>query len=343
MKKRRILKMTSVILALFLLASCAARGSGSVSSVIANSEGHKTESNVLTESATNGNNTSEISSAPSANASQTNQQTPLTSAQQPEDISLEGKQRADNLMKELKNTDTDIIRFYNAEGTGLRRVGFQRFIECAEKKQPNHTISDLIEIKEFITELKLEKWTPKRFSLKSLPKAVIYISKDLHINLEAQSQGISWMSINSAENKNVYFVVPNDVYKNMLAYFKEEKYICKATLDDNFSDDKVLFVINKELSKSDPEFTPDDFKNIEIAEIRRITSAIGDLTSPSATPEEAERKKKTLALTNLEEFHHIYEIKLKNPSKENVLKAIKELEKIDYIVSAEPNYYFSLE
>ena len=118
-----------------------------------------------------------------------------------------------------------------------------------------------------------------------------------------------------------------------------EKYICKATLDDDFADDTVTFVINKELSKSDPEFTPDDFKNIEIAEIRRITSAIGDLTSPSATPEEAERKKKILELTNLEEFRHIYTIKLKNPSKRNVLKAIRELEKIDFIESADPNYY----
>lgn len=490
MKKRRLYKMVSVLLAIFLLASCTPQGSGSVSSVIANSEGHKTESNVLTESATNGNNTSEISSAPSANASQTNQQTPSTSAQQLEDLSLEGKQRADNLMNELKNTDTDIIRFYSTYMTALGSIGFSSFSERAEKLQPHNVIDGAKQIEKFMTELKLNKWIPKKFNVKSMPKAVIYVSKDLHINLEVQHQGISWMSINSAKNANVYFVVPNDVYnsvmsfieydktpadaigyyteltdeelkvadsqlkalknaeintlniyddsiifsagfrpfektksikdptktinneneikkfiselqiekwtpkrhiaksyskaliyvsedmhinlegqqnglswmsinsegyiniyyvvpnevyQNVLAYFKEEKYICKATLDDNFSDDKVLFVINKELSKSDPEFTPDDFKNIEIAEIRRITSAIGDLTSPSATPEEAERKKKTLALTNLEEFRHIYAITLKNPSKENVLKAIKELEKIDYIVSAEPNYYFSLE
>ena len=122
----------------------------------------------------------------------------------------------------------------------------------------------------------------------------------------------------------------------------ENKIICDATIDDDFADDCVIFAINKELSKSDPEFTPEDFKNIEIAEIRRITSGIGELTTASTTQEEAERKAKTLALTNIENFHHIYEIKLKNPGKETVLKTIREIEKIDYIEIASPNYFFTI-
>ena len=204
MKKKRLYKMVSVVLAIFLLASCTPKGSGSGSSLLTESETHKIESNVQTESKANVDDSSKAADT-SSNVSQDASQT---------------------------------------------------------------------------------------------------ASKESSIS-------------------------------------SDEKYICKATLDDDFADDKVLFVINKELSKSDPEFTPDDFKNIEIAEIRRITSAIGDLTSPSATPEEAESKANVLALTNIENFHHIYEIKLKNPSKENVLKAVKELEKFDFIISADPNYYMS--
>jgi len=226
MKKRILYKMISMVLALFLLASCRAQNSGSQSSLLTESETRGTESTVMTESRTNVDDTSEV-----------------------------------------KDT--------SSEQTTL-----------AEKGGNTSKTED----------------------------ASSNVSQDANKTASKES------SISS-----------------------DEKYICKATLDDNFSDDKVLFVINKELSKSDPEFTPEDFKNIEIAEIERITSAIGDLLSPSKTPEEAERKKKTLALTNLEEFRHIYAITLKNPSKENVLKAVKELEKIDYIVSAEPNYYFSFE
>ncbi len=162
----------------------------------------------------------EISSTPSSKVSETNEQTPSISIEHLEDLTSEGMERADRLMNKVKNTDTDIIRFYDAKGTGLRGVGFQRFDEVAVKLQPDKTINDSNEIKKFIAELRLEKWTPKRFNLRSLAEAVIYISQDLHINLEAQHQGISWMSINSAESTNVYFVVPNDVYQNLLEYCK---------------------------------------------------------------------------------------------------------------------------
>ena len=162
---------------------------------------------------------SEILSTLSSEAPETNQQTPSSSAQQPEDLTSEGIERAEKLMNELKNTDTDIIRFYNVEGTGLRRVGFQRLYEVAGKIQPDKTINDSNEIKKFIGEIELEKWNPKRFNVRSLPKAIIYLSENLHVNLEVQHQGISWMSINSAEYANVYFVVPNDVYENVLKYY----------------------------------------------------------------------------------------------------------------------------
>lgn len=122
----------------------------------------------------------------------------------------------------------------------------------------------------------------------------------------------------------------------------QSKIICKATLEDDFVDDSVIVVINKEYSKRETTFTPSHFKNIEISEIRSITSPISDLSTESATAEEAAWKSNTLALTDVENFRQIIEIKLKNTGKGNVLKAIKELEKIDYIESAEPNYIFTV-
>ncbi len=228
MKKRRLFKMISVILALFLLASCAARGSNSQSSVTTESENYNTQSNVQTESKISGGDTSEVADA-SSNVSQSSQQTPSTSAQQPEDLTSEGIERADRLMNELKNTNTDIIRFYSTDKTALGSIGFSSFSERAEKLQPHNVIDGAKQIEKFISGLKLDRWVPKKFNLKSMPKAVIYVSKDLHINLEAQHQGISWMSINSAKNANVYFVVPNDVYNSVMSFIEYDKTPVDAT------------------------------------------------------------------------------------------------------------------
>ena len=254
MKKRRLYKMVSVVLAIFLLASCTPQGTGSGSSLLTESETHKTESNVMTESTTNSVDASETSGT-SSNVSETNQPTFSNSAQQLEDLSSEGKQRADNLMNELKNTDTDIIRFYSTYMAALGSIGFSSFSERAEKLQPHNVIDGAKQIEKFMTELKLNKWIPKKFNVKSMPKAVIYISKDLHINLEAQHQGISWMSINSAKNANVYFVVPNDVYNSVMSFIEYDKtpadaigYYTKLTAEElKVADSQLKALKNAEI------------------------------------------------------------------------------------------------
>ena len=40
----------------------------------------------------------------------------------------------------------------------------------------------------------------------------------------------------------------------------EQKFICKATLEDEFAEDSVLIVLNKEVSKELKSFTKNDFK-----------------------------------------------------------------------------------
>ncbi|MEE1279218.1 MAG: hypothetical protein UHH95_00110, partial [Oscillospiraceae bacterium] len=163
---------------------------------------------------------SEILSTQSSEAPETNQQTPSSSAQQPEDLTSEGIERADRLMNELKNTGIEIIRFYSTEGTNLGRTGFQNFNDRAKNQQPVNVINGENNIQKFLESLKLKEWIPKRFNVRSLPKAIIYLSENLHINLETQQGGFSWMSINLAEYANVYFVVPNDVYDSVLGYIE---------------------------------------------------------------------------------------------------------------------------
>ena len=162
---------------------------------------------------------SEILSTQSSEAPETNQPTSSNSALQPEDLNSEGIERADRLMNELKNTEIEIIRFYSTKGTNLAGTGFQKFSERAKNQQPVNVIDGRNNIQKFLESLKLEEWIPKKFNVRSLPKAIIYLSENLHINLETQQGGFSWMSINFAEYANVYFVVPNDVYENVLKCF----------------------------------------------------------------------------------------------------------------------------
>ena len=46
-----------------------------------------------------------------------------------------------------------------------------------------------------------------------------------------------------------------------------EKVICTATIEDNFADDSVLVVINKEYSKKDTVFTASHFPAIQVDEV----------------------------------------------------------------------------
>ena len=110
---------------------------------------------------------------------------------------------------------------------------------------------------------------------------------------------------------------------------KEEKIICQATLEDDFADDSVLVVINKANSEINKVYTTDMFPGVELKEIK-------DLTYIEGNPDEK-------SYLNQEKFHQILHLKLIKPGKEEVLKAIREIEKLDFVLAAEPNYYVSVD
>ncbi len=132
----------------------------------------------------------------------------------------------------------------------------------------------------------------------------------------------------------------NDIMEdeNSLNSYSEEKVYCTATMEDSFNDDCVLVVINHENSIIDRTFTASDFPGVDVKKITFLTSPITPLFEESETEEEAQEKAETLALTNVEGFHHILRIDLNELGKDKVLQAIQVLEGFDFVLSAEPNY-----
>lgn len=107
----------------------------------------------------------------------------------------------------------------------------------------------------------------------------------------------------------------------------DDKVYCDATLDDDFADDCVIVVINKSYSEMVNTLSVTQFENIDVKNITRLT-------------EDASVEENSLDLTNTENIRHIIKIDLKTAGKANVLEAIKELEKLEFVESAEPDYYF---
>lgn len=105
----------------------------------------------------------------------------------------------------------------------------------------------------------------------------------------------------------------------------QDNIICEATIEDDFADDSVLVVLDSEISKINKVHTADFFNGVDIERIE-------DLTARKNNFEYEEN-----------EFKQILQIHLKSKSKENVLKSISKIEKLDGVYSAEPNYSHKIE
>lgn len=103
---------------------------------------------------------------------------------------------------------------------------------------------------------------------------------------------------------------------DVLTYDDEELIkpgIKTPTLDDDFEDDGVLFVMTEIASASNPVYTVEDFdESLGVASVRRITSDGAK--------------------------NHIFYVELDKHDKQNVIDVVKELNKKGGILAAEPNY-----
>lgn len=168
----------------------------------------------------------------------------------------------------------------------------------------------------------------------------------------------------------------------------EQKYICKATLDDDFEDDSVIVQFTNEASLKFKEYTTDDFKNLGVASIIRsdidkkmeskVLVNIDEINekfqlsqqinqeklnflnnvydcsrvfSTTVDKNEIEKNSELISFDKeleqkieyINEYNQAILIKLNVHSKQGVLNAIKELEKREDVMIAQPNYLYEVD
>ena len=107
---------------------------------------------------------------------------------------------------------------------------------------------------------------------------------------------------------------------------EEKTRICAATLEDDFAEDTVIVVLKQAYGRINKKHTKNAFPGLQLREIE-------DLTYIEGNPDEKE-------YLNQEDFHQILKLTLKKSGKDEVLKAIKKLEKQPEVLSAEPGYRY---
>ena len=109
------------------------------------------------------------------------------------------------------------------------------------------------------------------------------------------------------------------------------------TLDDVFSEDKVRVLIKHRYSVVNAKITLKNLNDfLRIPEDGDIDREL--LTFTAVEDKSLRKSKKSHGLIDWDTFHNSLVLTLKNPGKKNVLKAIKELEKCEGVIVAEPDY-----
>ena len=116
----------------------------------------------------------------------------------------------------------------------------------------------------------------------------------------------------------------------------EEKTYYNGTIEDNFSDDKIIIVLSKEETNKYKDYTISDFPEIDCQSVIDLTSNYNELLKNS------NNNYNDQTLINYEKFNRILCLELNQKSKENVLLGIKELEKREEILSAEPSFFIEM-
>ena len=103
----------------------------------------------------------------------------------------------------------------------------------------------------------------------------------------------------------------------------EPKVYSNATVEQEFDDSRILVVLDKRISKANKKLNKNFFGFLKDAQITDLTQIEGNIAEKNIDEEN---------------FRQILEIQLPENSKQNVLKVIKQLEKIPGIKYAGPDY-----
>ncbi len=103
-----------------------------------------------------------------------------------------------------------------------------------------------------------------------------------------------------------------------------------VSIDEDFRLDRVIVVLKHKYSIVNKKYIASDFNDSFFCEVEDLSY----VTSYSTSDEMLASK------INMDEFHQILSLKLKNPGKENVIKAISFLNGLEEVLSAEPDYIY---
>lgn len=103
----------------------------------------------------------------------------------------------------------------------------------------------------------------------------------------------------------------------------EAKVYSNATVEQEFDDSRILVVLDKRISKANKKLNKNFFGFLKDAQITDLTQIEGNIADKNIDEEN---------------FRQILEIQLPENSKQNVLKVIKQLEKIPGVKYAGPDY-----
>ena len=117
----------------------------------------------------------------------------------------------------------------------------------------------------------------------------------------------------------------------------DQKVQYEGVIEDNFSDDTVIIVLNESETHKFKIYTPNDFPEIDCVSVNDLTQfSVGYVKEEIGNRKAGIKKEKTNKV-NTDNFRRILSLELAEKSKENVIEAIKKLEKRSDILSAEPN------
>ena len=128
-----------------------------------------------------------------------------------------------------------------------------------------------------------------------------------------------------------------------------EVLVCDATLADDFLDDSIIVVLKNDFSLISKTYLCNDFNEINCINVEDLTENSIDILQKQIIAEQTgdwsllSKHKENNMLIDVDSFNRILCLTIGNPGKENVLTAIKELEKRNDVYSVEPNYIESLD
>ncbi len=158
---------------------------------------------------------SDLFSSSLSNSSLFSSQTMSATATEDDGLTPEYKQKARQTIEAVKQKNISTIRYYS--GDEVREIATTQYRPFEKvKNSPTAKIeTDKEKIKQIIKELRLDEWVPDICTLRGLPQASIYLDEDVYIDLEGQSGGNCWISINLGNLNGATFLAPRDVYSKL--------------------------------------------------------------------------------------------------------------------------------